>query len=632
MRLFVLSAAKRADREVGVTENLLEKANKLPMLPGVYIMKDGSGAVIYVGKAKLLKNRVTNYFRGEHEPKTALLVSKIADFDVIVAANEFESLVLENSLIKQHQPHYNIKLKDDKGFPFLRLDMESEYPKFSVVPKTANDGAKYLGPFGLRAVTREILETVQKTLKLPVCARRFPRDVGRGRPCLHYHMGDCAGYCQTNRTSEEYRASIKDAVMILDGKTDKLLAELEQEMAEAAEELHFERAAEIRDRKKAIESLQMRQRALAPELAETDVIGFYRGAKCCFTVMHYTEGKLSDKEYELMDEPLESDSDVVSALARQYYSLRGVWPKIVLLPCEIEDAEPLERFLSEAAGHRVYIEAPKRGEKQKLIETAALNAREECLRVTTVQQHRFKTLEWLQKILELPEIPKRIEAFDVSNTGNFGIVAAMTVFVNGRPLKRDYKKFKIKEVSHQDDYHSMREAVERRYKRYLENSEGFENLPDILLIDGGATHSAAAEQALTELGLNLPVYGMVKDDRHRTRALITAEGREIGIVGNPAVFALIGNIQEETHRFAIEYHRSLRSSTIGSELDGIEGIGEKRRNALLKHFKTLKKIKEATPQELSEVVTKNAAQAVYDYFHAADGEIVQKEREENDTE
>jgi len=599
-----------------VTEYLLQKANKLPMLPGVYIMKDESGEVIYVGKAKLLKNRVTNYFRGEHEPKTALLVSKIKDFDVIVAANEFESLVLENSLIKQHQPHYNIKLKDDKGYPFVRLDIKSEYPRFTIATKTANDGARYLGPYGLRALTRDILETVKKTLKLPACSKKFPRDIGKSRPCLHYHMGDCAGYCQKDRTAEEYQQSIREAVMILEGKTGELLAELEREMTAASEELRFEAAAELRDRARAVSKLETRQRALAPELADTDAIGFYRGAKCCFAVLHYTDGKLSDKEYELMDEPLESDSEVVSALTRQYYASRGVWPKMVLLPCEIEDREPLERLMSEASGKRVYIETPKRGEKQKLVEAAAVNAREECLRATTAQQRRSKTLEWLQKILELPELPERIEAFDISNTGNFGIVASMTVFIHGKPLKRDYKKFRIKELTSQDDYHSMQEVVSRRYKRYLENSEGFEKRPDIVLIDGGATHASGAVQILNDMGLDLPVFGMVKDDRHRTRALVTPDGREIGIVGNPAVFALIGNIQEETHRFAIEYHRSLRSAEIGSALDAIGGVGEKRRNELLTHFKTVKAIGRASLEELNEVVPKNTAKAVFEHFHA----------------
>ena len=611
-----------------MTEQLLEKANKLPMLPGVYIMKDERGEVIYVGKAKLLKNRVTNYFRGDHEPKTALLVSKIADFDVIVAANEFESLVLENSLIKQHQPHYNIKLKDDKGFPFVRLDVRSEYPSFSVVSKTANDGARYLGPYGLRFVTREILETVKKTLKLPACSKKFPRDVGRGRPCLHYHMGDCAGYCQKDRTAEEYRSAVREAVMILEGKTGELISELEREMQLASDELRFERAAQLRDRIKAVSNLATRQRALAPELADTDAVGFFRGAKCCFALLHYTDGKLSDKEYELMDEPLETDGEVVSSLVRQYYVSRGAWPKTVLLPCEIDDREPLERMLSEAAGRRVYIEVPRRGERLKLVEAAAVNAREECIRVTTAQQRRSKTLEWLQKILELEELPERIEAFDISNTGNFGIVAAMTVFVHGRPLKRDYKKFRIKELTSQDDYGSMREVVTRRYRRYLDSSEGFASRPDIVLIDGGANHASVAAQALNGLGLDLAVYGMVKDDRHRTRALVTPDGREIGIVGNPAVFALIGTIQEETHRFAIEYHRSLRSANLGSALDNIPGVGEKRRNDLLKHFKTLKAIKEASFEELNGAVPKNTARAVYDYFHSESGEAAPEDMED----
>ena len=596
-------------------EELREKANRLPMLPGVYIMLDDRGEVIYVGKAKALKNRVSSYFRGEHLPKVAAMVAKVADFNVIVAASEFEALVLENSLIKRHQPHYNILLRDDKGYPFIRLDEKSAYPRFTLVNKTAEDGARYFGPFGGRALSRDIIDTVCKALKLPTCGRRFPRDIGKERPCLNYHMGTCAGYCRPEADPEAYRAGIRQAAMILDGRIQELVRELEDKMQQAAEALQFEVAAELRDRIRALSGLGNRQRVISTAFADTDAVGFYRGAKCCFSVLHYTEGDLAGKDYELMDEPLEDDPAAVSGLVRQYYAMRGAWPRTVLLPCEIEDREALEQLLTELAGRKVRLEVPQRGERVRLVEAAQVNAREECLRATTAAQRRSKTLEWLQKTLELPSFPARIEAFDVSNLGDFGVVAAMTVFVDGKPLKRDYRKFRIRDVAGQDDYHSMQEAVERRFRRSLDGDEKFSEQPDLLLIDGGQTHAQAAVEVLQSLGIRVPVFGMVKDDRHRTRGLMAPDGQEIGLTGNPAVFALIGNIQEETHRFAIEYQRSLRSAAIGSALDDIPGVGVKRRNELLRQFKTVKAVREASLEELQAAVPRNTAQAVYAYFH-----------------
>ncbi len=599
-------------------DELREKANRLPLLPGVYIMLDEKGEVIYVGKAKALKNRVVSYFRGEHLPKVAAMVAHVRDFNVIVAASEFEALVLENSLIKRHQPHYNILLRDDKGYPFVRLDRRAEYPKFTICNRTADDGAEYFGPFGGRSQTKDIIDTVCKSLKLPTCSRVFPRDIGRERPCLNHHMGACRGYCLRDASAEEYRASINDAALILEGRSDELEQQLRDDMMKAADELRFELAAELRDRLRAISALGNRQRVIAATRADTDAIGWHRGAKCCAAVLHYRGGDLVGKDYELMDEPLEDDGELMSSFVRQYYSRRGHFPKNILLPCEPEDRAELEQLLSEAGGKRVYVECPKRGDRARFVETACVNAREECIRATTASQRRIKTLEWLQKTLGLPSEPRRIEAFDVSNLGNTGIVAAMTVFVDGKPLKRDYRKFRIRDTEGQDDYHSMREAVFRRFRRWKEGDGGFAELPDLLLIDGGATHASAAESALAEIGISLPVYGMVKDDRHRTRALQQSSGVEIGITGNPAVFALIGNIQEETHRFAIEYQRSLRRGTLGSSLDEIKGVGEKRRADLLKYFKTVTAIREASVGQLALVVPKNTAQAVYDHFHSSD--------------
>ncbi len=602
-------------------DTLREKANNLPLLPGVYIMLDEKNQVIYVGKAKKLKNRVSSYFHGEHLPKVQAMVDKVADFNVIVAGSEFEALVLENSLIKRHKPHYNILLKDDKGYPFIRMDLREEYPSMSLSNRALKDGARYFGPFGGRSQSRNVISTISKALLLPDCSRKFPRDIGKERPCLNYHMGTCLGWCLKDSDAEDYRRRARQAAQILEGKGGELMEELRAQMEQAAEELRFEKAAELRDRMRAVENLSNRQRVIATAFADTDAIGFCRGAKSCFTVLHFVNGDLVGKDTEMMEEPLEEDGEAISDLVRQYYTAhRGGWPKSILLPCKIEDRDDLEELLSQCSGRRIYIETPQRGERMRLIESAALNAREEIQRRTTAAQRRSKTLEWLQRTLDLDNFPERIEAFDISNLGSTGIVAAMTVHVDGKPLKKAYRKFRIRDLEMQDDYASMYQAVYRRFKHYVDGDEHFAPLPDLLLIDGGDTHAAVAVQAQRDLGLFVPTFGMVKDDRHRTRALISPEGQEIGISQNQAVFALIGGIQEETHRFAIEYQRSLRNESYGSTLDKIPGVGDKRRNELIKYFKSVKAIKEAGLEQLKLVVPRNTAQAVYDYFHSKEDE------------
>lgn len=601
-------------------DTLSEKANNLPILPGVYIMLNDHNEVIYVGKAKKLKNRVSSYFHGEHLPKVAAMVEKVKDFNVIVAGSEFEALVLENSLIKRHKPRYNILLKDDKGYPFIKVDLKAEYPVMKIAAKNAKDGAKYFGPFGGRSQTREIIETVEKALRLPDCSRKFPADIGKARPCLNYHMGLCDGWCLGKKDGEEYRRIFSQALLILDGKSKELVDELSKKMEQAAEELRFEQAAEYRDRIKAIESLSNRQKVISTAFADTDAIGFCRGAKTCFSVLHFINGDLAGKDVEMMDEPLEDDGEALSDLLMQYYcSHRGGWPKSIILPCEIEDREAMEELLSELSGRRIYIETPQRGDKHRLSESAMLNASEEVLRRTTSAQRSSKTLEWLQKALDIESCPNRIEAFDISNLGDTGIVAGMTVFLNGKPLKKAYKKFRIRDLEIRDDYASMYQAVYRRFKHAVAGDESFSELPDLLLIDGGDRHAATAERALAELGMSLNVFGMVKDDRHRTRALVKSDGQEIGIQSNQAVFSFIGSIQEETHRFTIEYQRQLRNESYASALDKIEGIGPKRRADLLKSFKSVKAISSASIDELNMVVPKKTAATIYDHFHNGDG-------------
>ena len=598
-------------------DELKEKAHALPLKPGVYIMQDAKNVVIYVGKAKALKNRVSQYFANlaSHTEKTRAMVSQIDHFDVIVADSEFEALVLENSLIKRHQPRYNILLKDGKGYPYIRLDARSEYPTFSLTNRYAKDGARYFGPFGGRSVTKDIIDTVSKALLLPSCTRKFPRDIGKARPCLNYHMGACAGWCMAGHTAEEYRAAMEQAALILSGKTKELTEELTEKMLAASDELKFELAASYRDRIRAVEGLGNRQRVISAVYADTDAVGFHRGAKSCFSVLHFVGGDLAAKDFELMDEPLEDDGEALSGLIRQYYAQRGAWPKFILLPAEAEDAEALSRLFTEQAGHKVSVETPKRGDRLRLVESAVTNAREEAERVTSREERVQGALGMLCSMLNLPKL-ERIEAYDISNLAGSDIVASMTVFQDGKPLKKNYKHFKLQELDDQNDYESMRQIIERRFRRLLQGDEGFSEKPDALFIDGGAVHAGVVERQLAEMGLSIPVFGMVKDNRHRTRALTRSDGSEIGIAGQPPVFALVGRIQEETHRFAITYNQTLRSRRMrGSELDTIEGIGPKRREQLLRRFKSMKRIREATREQLLEVLPQGAAEAVYAHYH-----------------
>jgi excinuclease ABC subunit C len=597
-----------------------EKSKNQTRKPRVYMMQDAKDEVIYVGKAKALKNRVSQYFQDSagHSEKTRAMVSQIDHFDVIIADSEFEALVLECALIKRHMPRYNILLKDGKGYPYIRLNKNEEYPAFSIVQKAANDGARYFGPFGGRGSTQGIIDALLAALKLPKCHKKFPRDIGKERPCLNYHMGNCDGYCRRDIEQSRYREAIEQAIRLLEGKFREVGDELLAEMEQAAEELRFERAAALRDRYKAIELLGKRQKVVAGSLADTDIIGFHRGAaKSCFVILHYVDGELAAKDWELLENALEEkDADNISALMKQYYDGRTRFPKQILLPCELEDEVPISRLLSEQAGHRVNLITPQRGAKVDLIRLADTNAVEEVERATNREERQNKLLEEFGKMLALDKPPVRMEAYDISNTGASDIVASMTVFKNGKPKKRDYRHFKIKNQDGPNDYAAMEEVLTRRFRRYLDGDEKFSECPDVLLIDGGLGHTKVAVNALAALGMDIPTFGMVKDDRHRTRALVTAQGQEIGIQQNQAIFALVGRIQEETHRFAIEFHRAQHTkNSYGSALDEISGVGDVRKAALLKHFKSVKRIREATSAQLAEIVPQNTAQAVFDHFH-----------------
>ena len=598
-------------------EALKEKALSLPYAPGVYIMRDKTDKVIYVGKAKKLKNRVSQYFQdtAAHTPKTKAMVSKIDHFDVLVAGSEFEALVLECSLIKRYMPKYNILLKDDKGYPYIRLNMKDPYPTMTLVNKIANDGASYFGPYGSRGVSNSIMEAIRTTLKLPGCHKQFPRDIGKERPCLNYHMDRCAGWCQTGLPQKSYRATMEEAKQLLAGNYKDVAAEIKNQMLTAADNLEFELAATLRDKLNAVEALGQRQLVTALSLADMDAIGYGQTeAKACFTVLHFSGGNLLDKDYEVF--PIPDDKEAaLSSLIKQYYLSRGMAPKIVLLPWETEDGELFAQLLEQNFGRRPHLRVPQRGDNVRLVEMAMNNAFQEAQRATSREEKLSGTLVLLGKMLGM-DPPRRMESYDISNISGTDMVAGMVVFQDGKPRKSDYKRFKIEALANQDDYASMRQVLTRRFVHYKAGDKGFDEKPDVLLIDGGIAHAGIAEEVLREQGLSIPVFGMVKDDRHRTRALVTAAGQEIAIDSQPAVFALIGTVQEEVHRFAISYHRQLRSKRLRySELDQIPGVGPKRKQELLKKFKSLSAMGKAGREELEQVLPRDAAEAVYRHFH-----------------
>ena len=601
-----------------IFDQLKDKANSLPLAPGVYIMRDRDGNVIYVGKAKKLKNRVSQYFQESqnHPPKTRLMVSKVCEFDVIVAASEFEALVLECSLIKRHMPKYNILLKDDKGYPYIRLDMREKYPRMELVSRVSKDGAEYFGPFGSRGVTNGIMNSLQSIMKLPGCSKKFPRDIGKGRPCLNYHMNQCEGWCQPNNSQASFYERMEQVRQVLSGNYKKVAQQLKSQMLRAAEELDFELAANLRNKLTSIESLSQKQLVTAGSLADTDVIGFSQtDAKACFAVLHFSRGNLLDKDYEIL--PRQDDLEAsVSSLVKQYYMDRGVAPKRVLLPCAMDDADLFAQYLEETYGKKTKFHVPMRGDNARLVELAQKNAFEEAQRVTSKEERLNGTLLLLSEMLAISNL-HRIESFDISNISGTDIVASMVVFIDGKPRKSEYKKFKIEDLDGQDDYGSMRQVVLRRFMRYKNGDKGFDQRPDLLLIDGGDKHATVAREALRELGIDLPVFGMVKDDKHRTRALVTPSGDVVHIDGQQSVFSLIGTIQEETHRFAISFHRQLRCKRLRySELDNIPKIGPKRKEDLLRHFHSISAIRQASLTELERLLPYDAAMSVYNYFHA----------------
>ena len=602
-------------------DQLKEKALSLPFQPGVYLMKDALDCVIYIGKAKYLKSRVSQYFQdtASHTPKTRHMVSNIDHFDFIVARSEFEALVLECSLIKKYQPKYNILLKDDKGYPYIRLDLRSEYPEISLANAIADDGGEYFGPFGSRGVTNALIKTIVDTLKLPHCSRKFPRDIGKFRPCLHFHMKQCNGWCQQHELKDAYIQTFEQVRMLLQGNYKCLADEIRTQMQAAADCLEFEVAAVLRDRLETIEQLGKKQLVATDSFADVDVIGFAQtDTHACFAVLHFASGNLIDKEYEILSLP-DDPGVAVSALMKQYYISRGAVPKIVFLPFPVDDSQLFEEYVLQNFGRRSRFKVPQRGDNRKLVELANKNALEEVERISDKEEKSKAVINKLAKMLELPSV-RRIESYDISNISGTDIVASMVVFLDGKPSKASYKRFKIQGLDGQDDYASMRQVLMRRFQHMVNGDDGFNDHPDLLLIDGGIAHAKVALEVLERFAVSYPVFGMVKDKHHKTRALVTADGREIRIDNQQSIFSLIGRIQEETHRFAITYHKKLRSKRLHrSVLDDIPGIGPKRKADLLKTFGSVAAIKSATIADLERILPKDASYRVYQYFRGEGG-------------
>lgn len=603
-------------------EELHQKVLTLPKEPGVYIMKNKQDQVIYVGKAKVLKNRVSQYFQNEakHTPKTRKMVENICNFDIIVCSSEFEALVLENQMIKKYQPKYNILLKDDKGYPFLRIPTDEPYPTFQVVGKTKADAARYLGPYAGRGAAMQAIDTVNRALGLRDCHRSLPRDIGKRRPCLNAQMGLCCAPCAGKVSQQDYAQRVAQAIRVLEGDYEALAAQLERDMLQAAEQERFEQAAQLRDRMRAIQRAGQHQMVVASGFSDMDILAFVQGeTKGCLVVLHYIAGNLYDKEYTMLDGTAEQDgAELLGDYLKQYYAMRGVVPGLVLISHPIEELDAVSEFLRSIAGKKVTLSVPQRGRRRELMDLARKNAREEIVRSETTGQRRQKSLELFGSMMGLPQTPTIFEAYDISNLAGTNTVGSMIVFENGQPKRSRYRRFRIESVADgQDDYKAMEEMLTRRMQRWKDGDEKFSLLPSVFMIDGGLGHVRIAKGVLERFGCETPVFGMVKDDHHRTRGLVAPDGREFSIATTPAVFALVGRMQEEVHRFAITYQRTLRQSqAVRSQLDQIPGIGEKRRTALLQTFKSLKRVREATIEELEAAVPHTAAQAVYDYFHS----------------
>ncbi|MGN0449148.1 MAG: excinuclease ABC subunit UvrC [Ruminococcus sp.] len=604
-------------------QELRKKAMALPLLPGVYIMHDKSGEIIYIGKAKALKNRVSQYFgsQNNHAEKVRRMVDNVDDFEYIITDSEFEALILECSLIKQHTPKYNILLKDDKGYSYIRVS-SGDWGRLSYVLQKKDDGAQYIGPYKSSYYVKSAVEEANKIFMLPTCNRRFPQDFRKGRPCLNYHIKQCMAPCTGRVKLKDYRESLAQALDFLKGGSSNSIKQLTAQMEEAAENLEFERAARIRDKINAVKKMGEKQKVVANKVLDEDVIAsFTDDGKICFQVFRFEGGRLFDRESFIFDSG-DSESEYEEFLLG-YYTIRNDVPKNIALDRDFDGIEALAQWLCEKRGNKVNVTVPQRGEQAQLVSMCRSNAAEALAQKKGATVREYGVLEELKETLGLEKMPEYIESYDISNLAGTENVAGMIVYKNGKPLKSAYKKFKIKGFEGQDDYASMAEVISRRFDEYYkaeDKTEGFGKLPDLILLDGGKGQVAAVKQVIERMNIDVPLFGMVKDDKHRTRA-VTGDGGEIAISSKRALFTFLSKMQDEVHRFAIGYHHARRSkNTFKSSLTNIDGVGEVRAKSLLKYFRTIDNISKADLTELENApkMTKDSALAVYRYFHAED--------------
>lgn len=614
--------------------DLEQELKNLPDQPGVYIMHDDNDTIIYVGKAKVLKNRVRQYFQknSNHTPKVLAMVSNIAYFEYIVTDSETEALALECNLIKKHRPKYNILLKDDKHYPYIKVTINEPYPKVLKVRKLQKDGAKYYGPYVSGLVIKNTLELVQKLFKPPTCHRKFPQDIRKGRPCLNYHINNCFAPCTGKVSKEEYRQVFFNICRFLDGNHKELISDLTEQMMTASKNMEYEKAADLRDKIRSIKEIEEHQKIINTEKQDDrDIIALAREASVAFCeVFFIRNGKVIGREsYKIDNTQHNSETEILTDFVKQFYQSSEYIPGEILTEYEIDDCEAITEWLRGMKKKKVSISTPKRGEKLKLVEMVKKNADIALgnykIRILKEKEKNI-VLDTMQNLLRLEKRPDRIEAYDISNIQGADNVGAMVVFENGKSAKRKYRLFKIRSFDGADDYASMREVIYRRFRHALEEEDQIQKgemlrkdakflpLPDLLLLDGGRGHLNVICDLLDMIEVDIPVFGMVKNDKHKTRGLISKIG-EIEISATSPVFKLITHIQDEVHNAAITYHRKLHGK-IDSELDKIGGIGEKRRKALLTTFKTIDKIKEANVDELMNVkeMDRKSAQSVYDYF------------------
>lgn len=603
---------------------LRKKAMSLPLLPGVYIMKNADGEIIYIGKAKALKNRVSQYFgsQNRHPVKVRKMVENVDRFDYIVTGSEFEALVLECSLIKQHSPKYNILLKDDKGYSYIRIS-EGEYRKISAVFNKKDDGSEYIGPYLSSYSVRQSVDAANKIFKLPQCNKVFPRDFGKSRPCLNYYISQCCGLCTGKIKKSDYDEAVDGAIAFLKGDSRDIIADLRAKMEKAAEELDFEQAAKLRDRINSIERIKEKQKVVYKSVEEQDVFATADiDGSVCLAVLRFSNGRLFDSEHFFFDDPGDKES-MRSDFITSYYSMRDNIPKRVTVDGEVADRELLEQWLSEKKGKKVTVFVPARGEQLEIVNMCRKNAEEKLAIKKGRTGREIAVLDELKDLLGLKKTPEYIESYDISHTAGQDSVAGMIVFKGGKPYRKAYKRFSIKSFDGNDDYRAMNEVLTRRFSEYeksKDSTEGFGKLPDLILLDGGVGQVHAVEPVLREFGLKIPLFGMVKDNRHRTRA-ISGDGGEIAINSKRQVFTLVSEIQNEVHRFSVAYHHQKHAKRgLSLSLTEIEGVGEKRASALLKYFKTMTAIKNAEVDELSKApgITSAVAQNIYNYYRTKD--------------